>query len=326
MTDFEQVARQALASWNISADAEVTLIKQRENAVFSVGSDSDRYALRVHRRGYHSDAALRSELEWSSALNDAAVRTPRAIPTVDGKLFAKLDSNDGGDSHQVDLLEWFDGEPIGSAEEGLADGAEAAEVFSLVGELMARTHNHAATWALPTGFERHVWDEDGILGDQPLWGRYQDLAALDAAQRSRIGAAVTKAAADLADFGKTPDRYGLIHADLIPDNLLRSDDGICLIDFDDGGFGWFMFDIATTLFIHLGKDYFDDALNGLLGGYSNHRELADEHLAQLPLFLFMRGLTYLGWVHTRRDTETAVAMTPAVVAGVDMIITSYLEG
>jgi Ser/Thr protein kinase RdoA (MazF antagonist) len=50
------LARNALRSWGLEAQ-ELALLKYRENAVFRVtAGDGRRYAIRVHRAGYHSDA------------------------------------------------------------------------------------------------------------------------------------------------------------------------------------------------------------------------------------------------------------------------------
>ena len=66
------LASKALLNWDI-AGAELTLADLRENAVFRVSLDGEaRYALRIHRYGYHSDAALNSELVVDTGL--AAVR------------------------------------------------------------------------------------------------------------------------------------------------------------------------------------------------------------------------------------------------------------
>jgi Ser/Thr protein kinase RdoA (MazF antagonist) len=118
----------------------------------------------------------------------------------------------------------------------------------------------------------------------------------------------------------------LIHADFLHENLLANDDGICLIDFDDAGFGWHLFDVATTLFFHLGEDYFDDAFATLIDGYRTKRTLSDEHLARLPLFFALRGTTYLGWTHTRSETETAQSLKPMIIAAVEELLDVYLDG
>src|SRR5260221_13336109 len=51
----------------------------------------------------------------------------------------------------------------------------------------------------------------------------------------------------LASYGRGEDRFGMIHADVRLANLLADGDDIQVIDFDDCGFGWFMFDLATAV-------------------------------------------------------------------------------
>ena len=54
-------------------------------------------------------------------------------------------------------------------------------------------------------------------------------------------------AARLAAYGQPPERYGLVHADIRLANLLVDDAHVRVIDFDDCGFTWFMYDFATTV-------------------------------------------------------------------------------
>jgi Ser/Thr protein kinase RdoA (MazF antagonist) len=319
------LALAALPTWGVSDNAKVGLIKHRENAVFSVEDGCSRFALRIHRADYHTDRELASELQWIAAINSDELRTPQVIPTKNGESFTRVRVNDVPEERQVDLLEWFEGEPIATVEEGVTDASSVRDTFGTVGRLMATTHRHSQDWELPAGFERHAWDENGILGDAPFWGCYWKLPGLNDEQRARLEEARQKALVELAAFGKSPDRYGLIHGDFLPENLLKSNDGICLIDFDDAGFGWHLFDIATTLFFHLGESYFDDACNALLEGYRSKRELSDDHLALLPLFFLLRGFTYLGWAYTRSETETAREMTPMIISGVDEMAKEYLS-
>lgn len=318
-----ELARRALPHWSLPEDSKVELIKHRENAVFSVTDEASRYALRVHRAGYHTDAQLLSELQWIAALDSEALRTPQILPTADGGSFARVSAPSVPEERQVDLLEWFDGEPLGSVEGGVVE--DPATTFRQVGELMARLHNHSEHWQRPDGFDRHAWDEEGILGDGALWGRYWELAALTRPQVDLLHRAADGARSDLTKLGRGADRYGLIHADFLPENLLRGADGICVIDFDDGGFGWHLFDVATALFFQAGEENFDEIAGALVAGYRSQRELPDDHLELLPLFLLLRGFTYLGWAHTRSETETAKELTPMVIEGVTQLAEAYLS-
>ncbi len=105
----------------------------------------------------------------------------------------------------------------------------------------------------------------------------------------------------------------MIHADFAPENLLVEDGQVRLIDFDDAGFGWHLFELVTSLYFIQGEPYFDRAQEALFNGYRTHRQLSDEQLELLPLFFLARAFTYVGWVHTRHETETAQELTPMLI-------------
>ena len=94
-------------------------------------------------------------------------------------------------------------------------------------------------------FDRPVWDAQGLLGETPLWGRFWENPQLTAAQAALLTQARDHALARLSAL-KGAD-YGLIHADLVQENVLIGPGGPHLIDFDDGGFGYRLFDMATVL-------------------------------------------------------------------------------
>jgi len=320
----EQLSYQALAHWGIN-DAQLDLIKHRENAVYKVTlPNGTRHALRVHRPDYHTDNELNSELLWMQALNEFGVHTPKVIAAEDGSLFVRSKANGNSISRQCDMLAWVDGFPLGSIEESSdTDLSVLTDSYRTVGTIMARLHNHSSQWLLPEGFERHAWDVDGIAGKSPFWGRFWELEALTPAQVDLLQAASEIVRHRLKEFGQAPDRYGLIHADFLPENLLVADGDIKLIDFDDAGFGWHLFDIATSVFFFLGEKEFDAVLEALIEGYRTERELSDEHLEMLPTLLMARGLTYVGWLHTRRETDTAKELTPVVIEGVCALAEDY---
>src|SRR3546814_842657 len=113
-----KAAKAALPQWDIDPRAEVTLIKHRENAVFSLAEGGERFAMRVHRANYHSDAELASELQWTAALNAAGIRAPQVRSLPDGRLFTTLAVLEVPEPRQIDLLEWFEGEPLATIEDG----------------------------------------------------------------------------------------------------------------------------------------------------------------------------------------------------------------
>jgi hypothetical protein len=54
------------------------------------------------------------------------------------------------------------------------------------------------------------------------------------------------------------------------------------------------------------------------------RTLPGQVLATLPLFLFLRGTTYLGWVQTRPETQAAREMTPMLIERACSLAAAYL--
>jgi Ser/Thr protein kinase RdoA (MazF antagonist) len=304
-----ELALEALPFWGLG-DAALTLIKYRENAVYQVRDDSGRrYALRIHRAGYHSDAGLQSELAWMTSLQQAGIDVPRLIPTSGKASFIKLAHPTLPLDFQIDLFEWVNGTRLGSSEQGLdADADTIKTTYFTVGELAARLHNHASAWVRPKGFERHSWDAEGLLGDAPFWGCFWQLQLLSPAQRDLMVRARAKSAHELRKFEKSPasaGTYGLIHADLVPENLLADGEHVRLIDFDDCGFGWHLFELASALYFIQDDRHFDIARTALIAGYRQHRALTDATLAYLPLFMLLRSFTYLGWMHTRSESQTA---------------------
>ena len=97
-----------------------------------------------------------------------------------------------------------------------------------------------------------------------------------------------------------------------------------MIDFDDAGFGWHLFELATSLYFITGDGIYPTARDALINGYRSQRQLSDGALEWLPLFLAVRGTTYLGWVHTRQGSVTAREMTPFLVERACTVADEYL--
>jgi Ser/Thr protein kinase RdoA (MazF antagonist) len=325
---FAELARQAVPRWGISPGADLVLLKHRENAVFSVqeSQGEPKVILRIHRFNYHNDPDLRSELEWMQVLRRDGLPTPTVLPSRQNKLFEVVACDAVPEPRQCDILSFIEGKPLGAIEGGgREDLQELLHNYRLVGALTARLHNHASAWEVPAGFSRHAWDEGGLVGEQPFWGRFWELPALTPAQRQGLLTAKAKVRAKLDAWGKSRDRYGMIHADLLPENLLVGTNGLYLIDFDDAGFGWYLFDIATSLFFHVGEEYFAALKNAYLAGYESVRPLPRAHLKMLAVFLLARGFSYLSWVYTRSETEMAQQLTPLLVASVTKMASAWLQ-
>jgi len=286
-------AEQAARLWG--AVGTPRLIKDRENAVYEIAlPDGGRAALRLHRPGYQSAGAIRSELWWMAQLAEAGVPVPRPVPTRDGALVAEV----GGRAASV--VSWVEGDQIGDGTKPLEpDAGTVAARYSALGRLIARMHDATDVLTLPLDFERLRWDRAAYAGDEPLWGRFWENPALHPeeadflrAARAEVDAALARHEADGADFG-------LIHADVLRENVLSDGGRLSLIDFDDSGFGFRAYDLATAEVQGLEDPMNAVASLALHEGYRGARRADAPPLGDVTLFVALRTFASCGWIVTR---------------------------
>lgn len=277
----------ALALWGWQG-AVATLAARRENAVWRVSRDGRDYALRFHRPGYRSGAELVSELHWMQHLARGGLNVPDPVPTPGGDLICTA-----GGQH-ISVLTWLPGRQIGA--QGALHGIDDPIALSRqLGRDMARLHELSDAMQRPKGFTRPDWRRDGLLGDTPLWGRFWDHPHLTCDQRALLLDVRAAANAALAGIEANADQ-GLIHADLLTENILKDGDRLAFIDFDDGAFGFRDFELATFLLKFVGHPAQADMRTALCDGYAVRRQVVPD---DLDLFLLLRALTYPGWIIAR---------------------------
>ncbi|WP_262106891.1 aminotransferase class III-fold pyridoxal phosphate-dependent enzyme [Arthrobacter sp. Marseille-P9274] len=307
------IARAALPSFGIGADAAIEFVKHRENVVFRVSDDQGSYALRMHRHGHRTDAEVHTENAYMVAMRDAGLSVPDVVPSLDGELFSVV--RDGhGLGHHVDVQRWVeDSAPLGDAGDAWrGQDSPEAEAFGQLGELCARLHITSRRLGLIPGYSRQAWNADGLAGQAPLWGDPRGLAETEA-DRAVIEEALGRIRATLTELGTGPDVYGVIHADFTPENVLTAQGRLTLIDFDDFGEGWWLFDLATVLFWYHRHPRAREYRNALLGAYERHVAVPEQARAALDALILARGLTYLGWAADRPEVDTSAFLRAEVL-------------
>ena len=316
-----ELADTALGLWPIGGQPRARLINLSENATYAVegAADGRRYALRIHRPGYHSRAAIASELAWAQALRgDGVVCAPVPVPGRDGALIQSLAHPALGAPRRLVLFDWETGaEPV--------IGDDLSQLFGTLGGLAARMHRHARLWSRPPGFTRLTWDFETSLGEAaPHWGRWRDGLGLTPGAEALFARTVALIGRRLAAYGTGPERFGLIHGDLRLANLLVDGEAVKVIDFDDSGFGWFMYDAATPVSFHEEAPQVPELIAAWIDGYRQEAPLAEADAAEIPTFVMLRRLLLVAWIASHAETELAQSMGAPYTEGTAALCEGYL--
>lgn len=299
-----ELAGAALGRFGLDREATVTLCNVSENHTYRVEDPSTgaRFALRVHRPGYHTRAEIESELSWMDALRaDGVVQTPGVASATDGQRVVSVATPELGERNVV-LFDW-----IAGAEPDLDSGDAAAAQFQTLGAVSARMHEHARSWSRPAQFTRSRWDYDGTLGSNGHWGAWQDGLGMGPEERRQLERLDATIAARLRGYGQGEQRFGLIHADIRLANLLIDGDHVRVIDFDDCGFSWYMYDFATTVSFIEDHPRVPELRDAWVRGYRSVTELAPSDEAELETFVMLRRLLLVAWIGSHHTFATEAA-------------------
>jgi Ser/Thr protein kinase RdoA (MazF antagonist) len=295
-----QLAEQALGLYDLPRYSSVHLVSISENETYRVEAPSGRrWALRVQRPGYQSKSSLASEMAWLAALrSDGVVATPIPVAGVNGEWVQVAGDPGGGDARNVVLFEWENGSHP-------RVDMDLRQCFTSLGAITAQMHIHSRTWQRPEGFERFTWDFEAALGETPRWGRWRNALGMNAGWLDLFGRTAELVGERLTLYGSGPDRFGLAHCDLRLDNLLIDNGEIKVIDFDDCGFSWYMYDAATAVSFCEHLPQVPGLIECWLEGYRTVSAVSRAEEEEIPTFIMLRRLLLVAWVGSHAETALA---------------------
>ena len=297
----EALARTSLPLWGIAPDTPCRLINLSENATYLVEpAGAEKVVLRLHREGYHTKNAIACELAWMAAIErDTGVITPTAIPGKDGEPIQTGRSPLLPRARHMVLFAFIEGREPDASQDDLT------VPFQQLGEVSAKLHGHAMRWQRPATFERLTWDDAHILGPRANWGDWRRAPAMDTSLRAVLERQAATLEKRLAAFGRGPERYNLVHADIRLANLLVHEGSVRVIDFDDCGIGWFLYDVATTVSFIEDHPLVPAWIDAWLEGYQRVRPLSRAERDEIPTFVMLRRMALLAWIGSHAETDLA---------------------
>jgi Ser/Thr protein kinase RdoA (MazF antagonist) len=287
------IAKEALSCYSIRCQS-LELIGQNANTIYKViDKENNCYSLRIHlsksealESFWTEQHVINSEMVWLDSLtNDTDIVLPSPIKNNLGEYITEIANIN------CTVVKWVEGE-----QKPFVPTVKDAEY---VGEMIGKLHKQSSFWEVPAFFTRPSFDGSRI--SQSL-EKLEPLA--NAGEFKKNEMAIIREAGQLAIMmmnviERTPNNWGMIHADLIPSNFVFFEQEARPIDFGACGFGYYLFDLGWTFsYIH------PKFRSQLLEAYSKHFTLPHNYVEQLEGFFVAGQLETLNfWLGLPESNE-----------------------
>lgn len=212
----------------------IVFIHKTKNIVYRCDSDAGKVYLRLTASSRRMRQEIEAEINWIEHLAKCGLRVPQPIPDRDGN---KISSFVEGKQHFEAVV--F---PAIVGEHPSQDRACDPKFLRALGALIAQMHQASRSYeqAHPGMKGKEWFDEQGLP---------QALTAAAVSKHTALRRRLEEAVSWMQRLPRTPETYGLIHADLGALNLfIEEGRSIGIIDFDESCYHWFVFDLATVIF------------------------------------------------------------------------------
>ncbi len=215
---------------------------------------------------------------------------------------------------------------------------EDISMYETLGEIAAKIHNNSTTWTPPEYYSRMEWDYDSTFknGWNNYYGvHYQQLTKwLISSEIAILDECADLIKERLDVYGKSKEKYGMIHSDLRMSNLLQNGEDITVLDFDDCGLGWYMYDVACICGLMEHRPDLHLVFDAIMNGYKRIRPVGEEDIVEIGTFVMMRRIGMLQAIVYHLNITVAgggesAELTPEIVAfyakGTIILAKEYLE-
>ena len=287
------LAKVALMNYGVS-EATYHLVRQAGNTLFRVKTcdlptpeapeglfEEGQYLLRVYEPGYQEPQAIDLELTWLAAMRqEANLPVPEPVAAPDGRFLLPINAPGVPGTRYCSLLRWIKGRSV--------KNRFGPHHLRAQGRLMARLHQFSIQWQPPAGLSKRRFDWDGLFQNDVGSGipNAEAWVLLSPIHRQAFSFVAEQLRQVMEDWGQDLDVFGLIHGDLGVDaNLFFWHGEPRAIDFDDSGYGYWVFDLAVALDACRDDPAYPRYREALLDGYAEFRALPEKQAEQLELFL-----------------------------------------
>ncbi|MFT3951576.1 MAG: phosphotransferase [Oscillospiraceae bacterium] len=298
----ELVKKNLAPLYGIRGNFTVALTRSGVNHIFTVTVARSKRVLKLSAPDYYTREETEAEALWMANLRKSTpLILPKVIAGVNGAYVQTILNPETGTTYNAMMYTYLQGD----ADKAL-HGNDLLKKMIGVGRISATLHNFSAR--ATERISRITWDFNTLLGDAPFWGDWRRFPGMKPDQRTRIESAIVLIRKRLAAYGRGFDRFGLVHTDLQFGNIVIRGTSLQVVDFDDCGYGWFLYDLGGSLC------GFDEELDTLadawLTGYRDVRNLSPADYAEIPTFILMRRIVRLAAVASGAPSGNSAHFVP----------------
>jgi len=289
----DDLLAQVVSDYQIEAPQECVFWERGTNDTYEVRCKDARYSLRVYRRDLYPREAIEFEAEALTHLHKKGVPVAHPIPRQSGEFLTEILAPEG--PRFVLITAFADGNHLDYGEPGNSH---------LVGESVAKMHQ--ASDDFKTSRQRTRLDLQSLLEDSmAVIRRYMAHRPDDLGFIEQLAKDSRKAV--LAVPEETLD-IGFCHGDLHGGNLHVHDCKVTHFDFEECGFGYRIFDLATFKWGACQGEKRAKRWPEFLAGYETIRPINEPDLSLIDTFVIIRHLWLVAF-HLRNVADFGHELT-----------------
>ena len=252
---------------------------------------------------------------------ETSFAVPETVRHRDGDMVTTIRPPDGStEGHTCVVLRWMPGEAPGPG--------FAPSLMQQIGLLTAEMHQCAERFVPGKEFVRPRWDWERLLGANSILHQEEIMAPLTSQQRTMLNSAGEKIRRALSYMDDDASHQGLIHADLHCDNLLIRNSEVAVIDFEDCGFGYYLYDVACILESFNRRVFTNQAdqqagREALIRGYKQVRHLPSDFDEYVGVFMAFRTMVTLDFILRSNNPNVQTWVLPRVTSMINQIQSNF---
>lgn len=307
---YRRAAEQALEAYEFGRDRSISLLHRSENVTFLLSGTGGKplEVMRVARTGYHTAEEIQAEIQWLDKLAEdgARHRMIRTAPVIRNEKGGPLTpARSDGQTYVCIVFGYLKG----ASPEPRRDETACSDFFQ-VGQIAAALHIQTMEWKESAFAVRPHWDYEHMVGRTGLFGDWRVCGELNQREHDFLERMCGMIKGRLERYGRNQRNYGLIHSDLRAANLLKDGSVIQVIDFDDCGFGWHLYDLAASVSFIEDDERVPQWIEAWLKGYQTMLPLEKRDLAEIPAFILARRIQLLAWIFSHDDSDPVKSLYP----------------